>query len=58
MNERELETMALLCAPAPTDDLKDIEFDDTDEAAERNFIKSWIQEERAYQSAKMRGQHV
>jgi hypothetical protein len=48
-NERELDIMELMCAPEPTDDLEDIEFDDDfDEAAEQDFIEDWIEEERAY----------
>jgi hypothetical protein len=51
MNERELEILAmdLLCAPTPTDDLEDIDFDDAGgEKMEQDFIQGWLREERAY----------
>jgi hypothetical protein len=51
MNERELEIMELLCIPEATDDLEDIEFDDADNAAERDFIEGWIREEWEYNAS-------
>lgn len=51
MNERVLDIMDLACAPEATDDLEDIEFDDADDEAERDFIEGWIQEERAYNAS-------
>jgi hypothetical protein len=43
------EIFEMICAPEATDDWEDIDFDeDIDEAAERDFIESWIREESAY----------
>ena len=43
------EIFEMICAPEATDDLEDIDFDeDINEAAERDFIESWIREESAY----------
>ncbi len=36
----------ILCAPEPTDDLKDISFDpmtEAEEEAERDFIRCWLE---------------
>ena len=39
----EKEMMELLCAPEATDDIQDIDFDETDDdAAEQIFIQEWI----------------
>jgi hypothetical protein len=45
------EILDLLCVPKAADDPQDIEFDeysDADEAAERDFIERWLEEERDY----------
>ena len=43
------EIFEMICAPEATDDFGDIDFDeDIDEAAERDFIESWLREESAY----------
>ena len=49
------EIFEMICAPEATDDLEDIDFDeDIDEAAERDFIESWIREESAYAAQAVR----
>jgi hypothetical protein len=40
------EIMDLLCAPEPTDEVEDIEFDD--DGAEEDFIRDWLREERIF----------
>jgi hypothetical protein len=59
------EIFEMICAPEATDDWEDIDFDeDVDEAAERDFIESWIREESAYVARteramrEMKAQHV
>jgi hypothetical protein len=50
------EIREILCAPEPTDDLSDIDFDDPyfdeDEDADRRFIDGWLADE--LESAKPR----
>jgi len=46
--ELSAEEMDLLCAPDATDNLDDIEFEEDDAGAERDFIQGWIKEELAY----------
>jgi hypothetical protein len=43
----EEEVMDLLCVPAPTDELDDIEFEEDDAGEEAGFVKAWIREEYA-----------
>jgi hypothetical protein len=44
------EIMDLLCAPEPTDDPEEIDFDDDafDAETEDDFLRGWIQEEFAW----------
>jgi hypothetical protein len=43
------EALELLCAPAAVDAIEDIDFEESDDAAELSFIRSWFHKEKATQ---------